>query len=139
MLDDATKQELAGKQHWSPELVEELAQAHTNGRVGSRLVSETDEYRIWLITMPPGARLPFHTHVLNYFWTATSEGRALSRYADGTVREMDYTVGLTQHMHFAAGESMTHDLENIGDTVLCFTTVEDKRSANAPLPLDKSA
>jgi hypothetical protein len=30
---------------------------------------------------------------------------------------------------------MTHDLENIGDTLLTFTTVEDKRSPNAPLPL----
>jgi hypothetical protein len=30
---------------------------------------------------------------------------------------------------------MTHDLQNIGPTVLTFTTVEDKRSANAPLPL----
>lgn len=136
MLDTATKHQLARQPHWSAELVEELDGASRNGRVGSDLVSETEHYRIWLITMPPGARLSFHTHVLNYFWTATSAGRARSRYADGTVREMDYSVGLTQHMTFAAGESMTHDLENIGDTVLCFTTVEDKRSANAPLALE---
>jgi hypothetical protein len=38
-------------------------------------------------------------------------------------------------MDFGQGQSMTHDLENIGDTVLTFTTVEDKRSPNAPLPL----
>ena len=38
-------------------------------------------------------------------------------------------------MNFSAGESMTHDLENIGQTILTFTTVEDKRSANVPLPL----
>jgi hypothetical protein len=30
---------------------------------------------------------------------------------------------------------MIHDLENIGDTVLAFTTVEFKESANGPLPL----
>jgi hypothetical protein len=30
---------------------------------------------------------------------------------------------------------MLHDLENIGDTVLTFTTVEFKQSANAPLAL----
>jgi len=138
MLDNAMKQELAGKTHWSAALVEELEQAGHNGRVGSTLVSETGEYRIWLITMPPGMRLPFHTHVLNYFWTATSAGRARSRYSDGTVHEMDYAVGQTRHMAFAAGESMTHDLENIGDTVLCFTTVEDKRSANAPLQLARA-
>lgn len=121
--------------HWSEALIAEAAGAGRNGRVGSRLVSETDDYRIWLIEIPPGGRLPFHTHVLNYFWVATSAGRARSRRPDGQVGEMSYSVGETRHMAFAKGESMTHDLENIGDTVLTFTTVEDKRSPNAPLSL----
>jgi len=121
--------------HWTPELRAEVEAARTNGRVGSELVSETDRYRIWLISIEPGERLSFHTHVLNYFWVATSPGRARSRYLDGRVQEVDYHVGMTRHMDFAAGEFMTHDLENIGDAVLTFTTVEDKRSANAPLPL----
>ncbi len=120
---------------WTESLTRELQGAATNGRVGSDLVDETDLYRVWLITLEPGARLPFHTHVLNYFWTATSAGMARSHYADGQVVEMAYTVGMTRHMAFGPGDSMTHDLENIGNTVLCFTTVEDKRSANAPLPV----
>ena len=37
--------------------------------------------------------------------------------------------------HFAAGEFMIHDLENIGDTDMVFTTVEFLDSANAPLDL----
>ena len=119
--------------HWTPELRAELAKAGTNGQVGSRIVSESERVRVWLIEMQPGERLPFHTHVLDYFWTATSAGRARSRYADGTVAEADYDVGTTRHFTFAKGESMTHDLENIGDTVLCFTTVEFFDSANAPL------
>ena len=122
--------------HWSPALVAEAAGARDNGRVGSRLVDETSEYRIWLIEIAPGARLPFHTHVLNYFWVATSQGRARSRNPDGRVVEMDYAPGDTRHMHFAEGEFMTHDLENIGSTVLTFTTVENKLSPNRPLPLD---
>lgn len=122
--------------HWSAELVAEAAGARGNGQVGSRLVNETDDYRIWLIEIAPGARLPFHTHVLNYFWVATSHGRARSRNPDGRVAEMDYVPGDTRHMHFAAGEFMTHDLENIGSSVLTFTTVEDKRSPNRALPLD---
>lgn len=121
--------------HWSQDLIQELDGAARNGRVGSRLVSETDTFRVWTIEIAPGDRLPFHTHVLNYFWTATSAGSARSRYADGRVVDMDYTPGQTRHMDFAAGESMTHDLENIGQSVLTFVTVEDKRSANAPLAL----
>lgn len=119
--------------HWTPALVAELKGAGTSGQVGSVMVSESDRARVWLIEMQPGDRLPFHTHVLDYFWVATTPGRARSRYADGTVAEVDYDIGTTKHFSFAKGESMTHDLENIGDTVLCFTTVEYLDSANAPL------
>ena len=119
--------------HWSEALRAELRSAAKNGKVGSRIVSETDRVRVWLIEMQPGERLPFHTHVLDYFWTATSAGKARSRYADGEVAEVTYEIGDTKHFSFGAGEAMTHDLENIGDTVLSFTTVEFLDSANAPL------
>lgn len=133
MLD--TPSDLAARPHWSPELVAELAAGRRNGRVGSVLVSETDTLRVWHLSLQPGERLGFHTHVLPYFWTATTAGRARSRYADGRVEEPSYELGTTRHFDFKAGESMTHDLENIGDSVLSFVTVEDKRGANAPLPV----
>ena len=119
--------------HWSEDFVKELAEAGTNGRVGSEIVSESDRVRVWLIEMQPGERLPFHTHVLDYFWTATSKGKALSRYGDGKVAVAEYEVGDTKHFTFEKGESMTHDLENVGATVLTFTTVEFFDSANDPL------
>ena len=119
--------------HWTPKFIAELEGASQNGRVGSTLVSESDRARVWLIEMQPGDRLPFHTHVLDYFWVATSPGKARSGYADGNVAEVDYEIGTTKHFTFKKGESMTHDLENIGDTVLCFTTVEYFDSANDPL------
>lgn len=119
--------------HWTPALIAELETGRDNGAVGSTLVSESDRARVWLIEMQPGDRLPFHTHALDYFWVATTQGRARSRYVDGTVAEVDYDVGTTKHFTFKTGERMTHDLENIGDTVLCFTTVEYLDSANARL------
>ena len=106
------------------------------GMVGQVLLSETDEVRIWRIELKPGERVGFHTHVLNYFWTATSGGRSRSTYADGRVVDAEYAVGTTRHYRFGPGESMVHDLENIGTSVLGFTTVELKLgSANKPLPL----
>lgn len=120
---------------WTEALREELEAGRRNGRVGSRLVSETPRLRVWLVTLRPGERLPFHTHVNDYFWTATSPGLARSRFADGRVAETAYAEGDTRHFAFAAGESMTHDLENIGDTELRFTTVELLGGANPPLPL----
>ncbi len=119
--------------HWTPDLLKELETGHNNAKVGSMMVSESDRARVWLIEMQPGDRLPFHTHVLDYFWVATTAGKARSRYADGKVAEVTYEVGATKHFTFELGQSMTHDLENIGDTVLCFTTVEYLDSANAPL------
>lgn len=133
MPDDSIS--IATAAHWTPNLAAELAGARKNGRVGSQLVSETDRFRVWLIRLAPGERLPFHTHVLNYFWVATTPGRARSRNASGQVTDLDYATGDTRHMDFGQGQSMTHDLENIGETLLTFTTVEDKRSPNAPLPL----
>ena len=119
--------------HWTDAFLDELEAASTNGNVGSMVVSENERVRVWLIEMKPGERLPFHTHVLDYFWTATSPGKALSRYGDGTVAEAEYALGDTKHFKFAKGESMTHDLENTGDTVLTFTTVEFLDGENAPL------
>lgn len=131
-MSDAS-QSIASKT--APDRGEEKRRAALNGQVGSRLVSESDRVRVWEITLQPGDRLPFHTHVLDYFWTATTEGRARSEYADGRVVEMDYEKHMTRHFHFGAGESMTHDLANTGSTVLCFTTVEFLDSANEPLQI----
>jgi beta-alanine degradation protein BauB len=115
---------------------EELYRNERNGQVGNHLVSENDELRVWLINLAPGERLPLHCHVLNYFWTATSAGRARSHYSDGRVVENTYKFGETKHYRFAKGEQMIHDLENIGTDALTFTTVELKiGSANAPLAL----
>jgi hypothetical protein len=108
-----------------------------NGMVGQKLLSETEDVRVWRIELAPGERVGFHKHVLNYFWTATSAGKSRSRFADGQVAETEYVVGTTRHYTYGPGECMVHDLENIGDTHLSFVTVELKRgSANQPLPLD---
>lgn len=106
-----------------------------NGKVGSSLVSETDRVRVWHICLAPGERLPVHCHVLDYFWTAVTPGRARSNTADGQVLDVSYEKGETKHLNFADGEFMMHDLQNIGDEDLIFTTVEFKQSANQPLPL----
>jgi quercetin dioxygenase-like cupin family protein len=113
----------------------EFAANLRNGRVGSRLVSETEDLRVWHIELKPGERLPVHRHVLTYFWTAMIVGRARSHQQDGSTVEVEYAAGDTRHLRFGEGESMMHDLENIGGTVLVFATVEFKKSGNPPLPV----
>lgn len=119
------------------DLAQEFIDRADNGKVGSRLVSETERVRVWHILARPGDRLKVHTHVLDYFWTIHGPGRARNHQSDGTSFDVDYEAGDTKHFSFEKGESMTHSLENIGDTDLVFTTVEFKDSANKPLPLSE--
>ena len=124
-----------------PGLSDELASGRGNGCVGTRLLSETDRVRVWTIELRPGERIGFHTHVLDYFWTAVTSGRARSRFGDGRVVETEYRAGDIQHMTFSPGRSTTHDLANIGDTDLIFTTVEFLDGVNPAfaLPADVRA
>lgn len=120
---------------WPEWIQKDLGENRLNPCVGNILVLDSPRARVWHISLKPGERLPFHRHVLDYFWTATSGGRARSHYEDGRVVEVDYEVGDTAHLHFSSGEHMVHDLTNIGDTVLGFVTAEFLESENQPLPL----
>ena len=121
---------------WPSTIREEFEANQLNGRVGTRLLSETDRVRVWEIRLAPGERIGFHRHVLDYFWTAVTAGRARSHTQDGSAIEATYAAGDTRHFVYGAGEYKIHDLENVGDTDLWFTTVEFLDSANEPLEID---
>ena len=124
---------------WSPELKEEFARHSYDGHVGSRLLFETNRVRVWEIRLAPGERWHAHRHVLDYFWIAINPGRSRQHTHDGTTREVSYQAGETRHFHFGTGEYLLHDIENIGDHELLFTTVEHLDSANAALPTEAPA
>jgi hypothetical protein len=137
----ATAQTAAGKAapaahpraHWPAELQRELEANRFNPVVGSVLVSETDKVRVWHLTIPAGKRCSFHRHVLDYFWTCHTHGRARGYFEDGSITETAHYPGDTRHLTYGPGEYMLHSVENIGDTDLVFTTVEFLQSANPPL------
>lgn len=120
---------------FTADLAQELKRAQSNGCVGQQLVSETDRVRVWSISLAPGERIGFHRHVLNYFHTAVTDGQSSSRHADGEIVETVYRAGDTQHLSFASGQDLIHDLTNTGIADLAFTTVEFLDSPNPPLPL----
>jgi hypothetical protein len=140
--DGLTDQPLAGTligedfHTWPDEVRQDFIDNEFNGEVGTRLLSESDRVRVWEIRLQPGQRVAAHRHVLDYFWTAINPGSSRQHTADGTTREVTYVPGQTRHFHFAGGEYLLHDLENVGDTELLFSTVEFRDSANLPLPLD---
>lgn len=120
---------------WPDWLKAEFAEHANDGHVGSRLLSQNSRVRVWEIRLAPGQRWHAHRHVLDYFWTAVTPGRSRQHTFDGTTRDVTYQAGETRHFHFGPGEYLLHDIENIGDTELIFTTVEHLDSDNAPLPI----
>ena len=135
MLDKTAENK--DKSAWSPEIAAEFAREAKNPNpcVGSTLLSENERSRVWIIRLAPGERIGFHRHVLDYFWTAVSGGKARQHVHDGTTVEYTYAPGETRHESYGAGEFKVHDLENLGDTEMVFMTVEFKDSANKPMQL----
>ena len=122
---------------WPSDIAAEFERESKNPNpcVGLDLLSENERSRVWMIRLAPGERCGFHRHVLDYFWTCISGGRARQYVHDGSIIECSYSPGETRHETYGPGEFKVHDLANIGDKELVFITVEFKDSANKPMPL----
>jgi mannose-6-phosphate isomerase-like protein (cupin superfamily) len=102
----------------------ELGRAAENFEVGSRLLFENDAVRIWAIELAPGERLPFHRHRTSYFYRSHADGRVQVRFRDGTLAVYDERPDDVHFHEIAPDDLVVHDLENVGDTPLAYTTVE---------------
>ncbi|MFH6991819.1 hypothetical protein [Flavobacterium sp. FlaQc-48] len=110
---------------WTNKQQQELAEAANNTSVGEKLVFENDEFKLWSIHLAAGQKLPFHKHALRYFWTALTSGESRSYYSDGSVRQTKYQKGDTAYFaDVSSNHFFIHNLENIGETELIFSTVE---------------
>jgi quercetin dioxygenase-like cupin family protein len=135
MLDKAAEKK--GETQWPTDIAAEFDRESTNPNpcVGSTLLSENERTRVWIIRLAPGERIGFHRHVLDYFWTSVSGGRARQHVHDGTTVDYTYQPGETRHETYGKGEFKVHDLENLSDREMVFMTVEFKDSANKPMQL----
>lgn len=102
----------------------ELDQVAGNRRVGSRLLFENDLVRVWDITLEPGERLPFHRHATSYFYRCESGGLVQVRSPDGAVAVYESPMDEVQFHEIGPDDLVVHDLENVGETTVRFTTVE---------------
>ena len=108
------------------DFAEELAAAPANREIGTSLWFENDHVRVYEIRLDPGQRGPFHVHDATYFWTVVEPGRGLQRFDDGTLVVRDYAQGETKYLANSPDDPLVHDLENVGDSILRFVTVELK-------------
>ena len=138
MMDKPTNSSTKGA--WPAEIQAEFERESKNPNpcVGTTLLSENDQVRVWIIRLAPGERVGFHRHVLDYFWTSVNGGHGRQNLMDGTTVELTYQPGETRHEIYGPGEYKVHDLANIGDKEMVFMTVEFLNSANKPMTLPES-
>jgi hypothetical protein len=92
--------------------------------VGTRLLLENDRVKVWEIKLEPGERAPFHRHTHTYFFVCAEPGRVRTRFPNGFYVDADAEAGEFAYMDHTEAEPGIHDLENIGDTTIRYTTVE---------------
>ena len=113
---------------WNVELKKDAKTDRNNIAVGEQLVLETQGFKVWNIYLPVGKSLSFHTHNKPYFYIAKSNGKSRSFYADGKITETEYIKDDVMYFNdLNTTNYFTHNLENIGNTTLKFTTVEFKK------------
>jgi quercetin dioxygenase-like cupin family protein len=79
--------------------------------VGTRLIAEDEQVRLWTIDLEPGEEAPLHTHRLDYT-SVVIEGDAVARLnADGSVERLAVQPGDVTRWYQS---TQTHGLRNIG-------------------------
>jgi hypothetical protein len=107
----------------------ELDAAATNFQVGTTLLFENEALRVWDIMLEPGERLPLHRHRTSYFYRSHAAGMLRVRFPDGTESVYPTEVDEVHFHEIGPDDVVVHDLENVGDTTVSFTTVELLRPA----------
>jgi hypothetical protein len=92
--------------------------------VGTRLLLQNERVRVWEIVLSPGRRVPFHRHVHPYFYVCAAPGRVRTRFPNGYFVEGGEEAGGAAFMDHSADKPGIHDLSNVGDTTVRYTTVE---------------
>lgn len=84
--------------------------------IGTRVLFENDDVKIWDLQLQPGENLGMHRHTNDYLLIFVGESRLRGLNEDGTVRfEQDMHDGDVFHRVLPDGVDV-HDAVNAGDT-----------------------
>ena len=90
--------------------------------VGTKVIFEDDEIKVWNLIIDPGEASGLHTHNHNYFYYVVEGSTLEIARADGTVDTMTAEPGDV----VGGKEGSTHDAKNVGDTRFRNVLVEVK-------------
>lgn len=112
--------------NWNSTKILELQNSNKSDRIGDTLLFEDDHIKVWSIILKPGDKLSFHKHTKNYTWICLTQGTAISYYENGRIVKIRYQKGDVSYYDHDTKGDFVHNLENIGDLLLNFNTVEYK-------------
>ncbi len=92
--------------------------------VGTKVIFEDDEIKVWNLIIDPGETSGLHTHNHNYFYYVV-EGTTLEIHRENG---MVNTVTMRSGEVVSGTEGSTHNAKNIGDTRFRNVLVEVKTS-----------
>ena len=92
--------------------------------VGMQLLFENERIRVWDITLEPGESLPLHRHRTTYFYRCEAGGTVRVGLPDGSAEVYESPRDDVHFHEIGPDDLVVHDLANVGETTVRFTTVE---------------
>lgn len=80
--------------------------------IGTGIIYQDEEVRIWDLDLQPGGRTEVHQHPCDYVYVVVSGGTTDTVHADGHVDRVRDAIG----DHVGHGSGIPHQLHNTGDT-----------------------
>lgn len=95
--------------------------------IGSQILYEDDQLRIWEVAAGPGEAFPQHFHTLDYVTVSITEADIEVHEADGRIIRHHRVPGdyLVTHV----GDGQLHELRNVGSTPYRNRLIEFKTRA----------
>jgi beta-alanine degradation protein BauB len=81
------------------------------GPIGDRILFENERVRVWVVSLEPGQRQPWHKHDLPYLIVPLTKGKNIMFFDDGREKETNEAVGEALWRE----PGIPHELLNISD------------------------
>ena len=96
--------------------------------IGTKLLFENEQVKVWDLELAPGENLGKHRHKNDYVLIFIGNGKIRGTNADGTTRFESEMHDSDVVFRTIDGDEDVHDAHNIGDTTLRNFIIELKKS-----------
>ena len=106
-----------------------MASQEVSRSVGTTVLFENEQIRVWELVLEPGEASPVHRHEADYVFIGTTPGRIEFQAAGQPPTTTEYEAGFVQFT--AVGSGITHQIRNTGQQVYREVLVEFKGPGRA--------